>query len=379
MKRILNRIGSALLALTILTGLLTLALSVAPKVTYEYEPFSMEPVELPNSRLLALGTCTHGNAEPFKAAEWLLVQMLEQHGNAALILEENVGDAAFAGQLHSFCENGSWFGFTNVYRNQQAEDLLDFLADNGIRLYGNDVQMIERTCRLLAEGLSEYEHAAALKTLYDYDETPEKGLAIVEDAERYCAEIPDPAQKDWYLHLLNAVRQHYEFIGSDAQFDTRDRIMAENTLWAMNYEKTYYGNDHTLLFAHNGHACVNDHTIQKRGFECTTQGSHLEEALGEDYFVVLTDTNRSAFTASQGGMPYLIDRKRLDWPQERIVLMLVSEVENSGQEAWDFLWVGALWKHAWSHFPAQYTVSIPTECFDALLLFREMTPVSYLQ
>lgn len=379
MKRILKRIGSGLLVLIVLSVLLSVALSVRPKVTYEYEPFSMEPMDLPDSRLLALGTCTHGNAEPFEAAEWLLEQLLEEHGSAALILEENVGDAAFAGQLHSFCENGVWFGFSNVYRNPQSEDLLQFLGDNGIRLYGNDVQMIERTCRLLAEGLSGHENAASLETLYEYDEEPEQGLAIIEAAEQYCAGIPDPAQRDWYLHLLNAVRQHYELVASDTPFDTRDRIMAENTIWAMNHEETYYGNDHALLFAHNGHVCVNDHTIQKRGFECTTQGHHLKQALGENYFVILTDANRSAFTVGGAEQPYLIQRNRTDWPEEQIAWKRSSELEHSGHEVWDTLWVGALWKHAWSHFPSQYTVSIPTECFDALLLFREMTPAIYLK
>ena len=76
MKRILKRIGSGLLVLMVLSVLLSVALSVRPKVTYEYEPFSMEPMDLPDSRLLALGTCTHGNAEPFEAAEWLLEQLL---------------------------------------------------------------------------------------------------------------------------------------------------------------------------------------------------------------------------------------------------------------------------------------------------------------
>lgn len=92
MKRILTRVGGTVLVLAVLAGLFMFALSVAPRVTYEYEPFSMEPVVLPDSRLLALGTCTHGNAEPFEAAEWLLEQMLEEHGSAALILEENVGE-----------------------------------------------------------------------------------------------------------------------------------------------------------------------------------------------------------------------------------------------------------------------------------------------
>ena len=97
-----------------------------------------------------------------------------------------MGDAAFAGQLHSFCENDVWFGFSNVYRNPQSEDLLQFLGDNGIRLYGNDVQMIERTCRLLAEGLSGHENAASLETLYEYDEEPEQGLAIIGAADSLC-------------------------------------------------------------------------------------------------------------------------------------------------------------------------------------------------
>ena len=61
---------------------------------------------LPESRLVAVGTATHGNSDPFAATLAVLQEIYETHGAVALILEENVGDAETAERMGTYGLHG---------------------------------------------------------------------------------------------------------------------------------------------------------------------------------------------------------------------------------------------------------------------------------
>lgn len=115
-----------------------------------------ESFSLPDSRLVAIGTATHGNGDPFAAALAVLREMYAAHRNVALILEENVGDAETVGLQRAYSgELGENVGFYLIYENQEMADILKWLEENNQRLYGIDIQNIQAVADRLRNRLTE--------------------------------------------------------------------------------------------------------------------------------------------------------------------------------------------------------------------------------
>ena len=105
-----------------------------------------ESFSLPDSRLVAIGTATHGNGDPFAAALAVLREMYAAHRNVALILEENVGDAEAVGLQRAYSgELGENVGFYLIYENQEMADILN----TGWQRTGTSTSAIRRWHRTL--------------------------------------------------------------------------------------------------------------------------------------------------------------------------------------------------------------------------------------
>jgi erythromycin esterase-like protein len=77
-----------------------------PSPDYEYRMLSLpDNFSIPDARVIAIGTATHGNAEPFDITLEMLQKIKKERGHVAFVLEEQVGDGAIINQIHSFYDN----------------------------------------------------------------------------------------------------------------------------------------------------------------------------------------------------------------------------------------------------------------------------------
>lgn len=351
-----------------------------------------EGFSLPDSRLVAIGTATHGNGDPFLAALAVLREMYAAHGNVALILEENVGDAETVGLQHAYSgELGENVGFYLIYENKEMADILKWLEESGQRLYGIDIQNIQavadRLCGRLTElGFAEAKNmalAAVNKTdIADH-------LPLLDEIDhflkgRYDSGALSEREYCYLLHQTDCVRQNYEYrLAEDRHFDIRDKAMAQNAAWVMDYEQRFYGNDYAVLLASNGHVVKTPWAYDNAyvGGTFCPAGVTLSKELEKDYFVIITDAAESYFIAGIGNGQnhqkiFHIDRKDLLLSVNGSGYFTVQELSDMGHTNWDMTMVGATttdvqtWNKKWYTVP----VSVP-ESFDAMLFSERMTAV----
>ena len=99
------------------------------------------------------------------------------------------------------------------------------------------------------------------------------------------------------IQHLTILRQFVAYNGSKNNSDQnviRDKSMAENVQWILDYE----ANDSKMaLWAHNGH-------IQKRHSEygANMMGYHLSQKLGDEFYAIGFDFNKGGFQAINKGL-----------------------------------------------------------------------------
>lgn len=213
-----------------------------------------ESFSLPDSRLVAIGTATHGNGDPFAAALAVLREMYTARGSVALILEENVGDAETVGLQHAYSgELGQNVGYHLIYENQEMADILKWLEESGQRLFGIDIQNIQAVADRLRDRLTELGLVSAKgMALADVDKADiADHLPLLDEIDHFLEERYDSGALServycYLLHQVDCVRQHYEYRLADQPSEFRDEAMAQNTAWVMDYEQRFYGNDYAV-------------------------------------------------------------------------------------------------------------------------------------
>ncbi|NCB51173.1 MAG: hypothetical protein EOM54_04735 [Clostridia bacterium] len=388
---------AALLVIVIAVG--AYVLLPIPDTTYEYVPFDLpENFELPDCRLVSLGSATHGNREPVEAAQMILQVLQKTYGDVAFILEENVGDAERMNELHSnHDEKSGWYYGLGIYANQEMEDLLLWLGGAGVRLYGVDIQRIDVTAEILYENLSaqDFPRAEEIPALISDDKETdgqiEAGLALIDDMEAYLAgRLEEGAiagrDYDFILHLADTVKMHYEYVSGGSENDTRDRMMAENTLWVMEHEAKCYGNEHCLLFASNGHVLEDPYKMFNGKYEGTPMGYYLSERLGDDYYTIITEARRNVFAAyntsnqSGTGKIFAVERtgdlmNEYDLDDTGVLFLTSETLLEDGFQQWDMTAIGWYFRNSRSQNPIHYTMSTEiSTAFNAMLLFNQLTP-----
>ncbi len=269
--------------------------------------------ELADATVLALGEATHGNAE-FQLERLGLVQKLPQF--RAIMLEEDFGNTAV---VDDFVQGGAGtaqdaarqFGFRINHTEQMAE-LLQWLrdhnaglpADQRIRLVGVDTQRTDASKQIALDRLAEYDAPTAeqlgdqLAGWTDDSDAPD-AASMRPVIGQLIAAIETTPDTDGRAHALNAstaLSQHLDLIdASDPEyFAVRAQIMATNVARTVDEERAR-GNEHSLLFAHNGH--VDKASIAFGGLDL---GSLLADEYGDGYRVIGTDLHHSTLLSGQG-------------------------------------------------------------------------------
>lgn len=71
-------------------------------------------------------------------------------------------------------------------------------------------------------------------------------------------------------------------------FNIRDKSMAQNVKWILDYEEKYYGNNKIMLWGHNGH-------IGRYYFGLPIMGNNLSEMYGNEYYSLGFDFYQGSF------------------------------------------------------------------------------------
>ena len=365
--------------------------------TYPCDFTMPDEFELPGSRLVAVGTATHGNAEPFVATLDILKRMYEKHDSVAFLLEENAGEAEIINAQHSYSGDQSQYaGMYAVYGNQEMEDILRWLEEKDLRFYGIDIQDISATVDILSVNLEELgfpepEKVLSLRTT-NQKEKDENSLYLdtishfIEDC--YTRGVSSAQEHSYLLHLLDCIRMHDTYVLSGEQFAHRDEMMAKNVQWVMEYEREFYGNDYAVLSAHIGHAmkCPWYSSFTKENYY--PMGTALAETFGADYYVIATDAAENYFEAMSNPdgwtrkKVFHISKKSL--PEfltgEETQYLPGEELPESGVSDWPMTNVGAVFGLANSLNRKTYEISVPIkECCNALMFCPRMTPVHSME
>ena len=261
------------------------------------------------ARVVALGEATHGNRE-FQALKLTVFRRLvETAGVRALALEADFGCAETANRyIHggggTARDAAAALGFA-IYRTEEMAKLLVYMraynaeapAGGDLVLYGMDMQRVADSFRYLREAAEACgADTADFAALWD-SEADNFDAAYSADARRetitalraamlargMAADAPE-------VHFADVLLQNLEygahFGDADGGNAMRDRMMAENVLWALRVEEGRAGG-RLFVTGHNGHI---ERTAGGAG---ARMGNLLAEALGDGYFAVGTDFYKS--------------------------------------------------------------------------------------
>lgn len=367
---------------------------ILPSPDYEYRQLSLpDNFILPDARVIAIGTATHGNAEPFDITLEILKKIKEERGHVAFVLEVQVGDGAIINQIHSFYdkEQRKNLGFHDMYTNKEMDGLLSWIESENVNFYGVDIQYIyhavEVIKRLLNEkGYSDIDVKGLKSNRMEYEKQINK--KTIEKIENILDELLtnksiEKYEFDYISHLIHSIKMNYEYVEGGKQSNDRDSMMAENMLWVMEHELKYYNNENIVLFAHNGHIIEDSFTMGNSDIQYSTMGQNLSNFLGDDYYTIVTEAKKNSFLArgnigkrkifSIERTGLLIDTIGADSPS--IKFCTSKQLKNAGISAWELTLIGWYFDKMRTFKPVYYTINTNVEtCFDAMLYFDQLTP-----
>ncbi|MDF1488099.1 erythromycin esterase family protein [Tessaracoccus caeni] len=357
--------------------------------------------EIAVATVLALGEATHGNAE-FQFQRLTLVQKLPQF--RAIMLEEDYGNTAL---VDAFIQGGPGtaedaakrFGFRLNHTVQMAE-LLHWLHDHNagvpdaerIRIVGVDTQRVDASKDIALSWLAQHDEAAAEQLRAqlagwtdDSDATDAATTRPVVD--ELVAAVEATPESDGRAHAVNAATALSQGLDLASASDldyiaVRAQIMAANVGRTVE-EEAERGNEHSFLFAHNGHV-----DKASAAFAAKDLGALLVDEYGDGYRVIGTEVHHSSFITGRGGERWEVSltnrtplRGMFDGTAEGYLEFATAAPENrellnrpvrmasagEGMQQWQ----------AW--IPWFNSVEMtPETSYDALILVESATPVTPL-
>lgn len=375
--------------------------NLPPKNTvpgYEYKYVELPTdFRLPSSKVIAVGFATHVNAETLDAAKQILQLLFEKNGDAVFILEENVGAGEKLNELYSFSdENSRHFGFYSMYASEEMYNILDLAQEKEIRIYGIDVQSTKGLDNIIYAKLDElgFERTADVKRILNYK--PEKGSnldlekkKLVMDIEEflnysYRNESITQREFDYLSFLLDNIKMNTEYIQNGKLTADREKMMAKNVSWIVEYEEKYFGNSQSVLLASNGHIIKTPYSANGTdAFIETPMGFYLDEHFSSDYYAIVTDAQKIIFTASnrhQQGKKFFVEREGalLNYLNDTKSDVLFLDKTNYKTESWNLTVIGWYFVNQMASRSEFYTIPTTFDSYDAILLYRYYTPSHYV-
>ena len=366
-------------------------------------------------RVVGLGEASHGAAEYHQAKAEVFRALVEDSGCRVFLIEGDFGGAL---KVDEYIHGGDGtsedaigaLGFA-VYRTRELADLLDWMRDynetaapgEDLRFFGADIQYFGGSRDYLlsvldraAPGLAET-YRAAFAPLTDESAASLDGTALrqgmavaqalTEELDARREEFTAAVGEEAFLLARECARSIYaccDVRSSDDYNAVRDGYMAEKVLWFLEW----WEDGPLFLNGHNGH--IGKTSVA--GYRCL--GERLDEALGESYFAIGTDAADTRFHSrtADGGFEVVEVHNTNDltgqfqyFDGDRFYLDFAAAsadgawAEALGREQ-TFTTLNAGLARPLTLFRAAYTTTVvPAETYDAMLLYRAVTPTTLLE
>ncbi|MBE6062683.1 MAG: erythromycin esterase family protein [Clostridium butyricum] len=376
---------------------------------------------LKDKTIIGMGEVTHGNDEIFKAKHRIFKFLVEELNYKVFAIE---GDFGGAEVVNDYIVNGNGtpedaiksMGFW-TWSTEEVLDMVKWMRKynqgvqdkDKIKFYGFDFQMFDVNRDFLKSYLSKSDNELVDKYKsvlnddincdYIKNTDNKKRQSIFSDLKKLQDEIEQSEKKlisnsneDEYEKALQNVRmlkQFDEWIISDYSGNVRDKYMAENINWILNYEGKK-GNDNIFLWAHNGHIDKNF------TFPYTSMGKLLYDQYKEKYYAIGTEFYKSQFTASnkmtdkkdkfevgtnkkwiadlfhETGVPIgYLDLK--DTCKNEVMSKIFGKSQTMHS-------IGAVFNSIYGMFSKFYSINtVPIKSFDGILYIDEITPTILLK
>jgi erythromycin esterase len=361
-----------------------------------------------DARIIALGEATHGNAEFQQLKLDVFRVMVERYGVRAFALEGDYGGCEAVNRyIHggdgTAEEAAAAIGFA-IYRTQQMADLIRWMrtyndsAAEGedLRFYGFDMQRIAYNYKYLLEAAQHFGiDTADLKKLWDegtnsfsdaYNTDQRKAVF---EAIRQELVLSDDPQADGAAHFADILLQNAElgkFINDPALGNiTRDRMMAENTLWILAQEEAR-NISRIFITGHNAH-------LQQFGSYSADGkflGNLLADELGDGYYVIGTDFYKSSCNLPAGNDgkrsshtfysydPLAKASKKCGYEVSWLDFSKIPDDSPLKQQTLDYTWMGSVderYSPLMTVLPMTYRVwRSPASIFDAMIFVADAHP-----
>ncbi len=251
-------------------------------------------------KVIALGEATHGNAEFQQLKLEVFRNLVEYHGVRGFAIE---GDFGGCEQVNRYIHGGEGtaqeaapaIGF-QIYKTDDMAQLITYMRDynasapegEDLRFYGFDMQRYQNAFQLLVDSCRELGiDTTELEKLMSGDQWNESydnnaRMEVIAEIKTQLEE--NSTQAVHSAEVLLQYLQLQEIQDPNAGMDQRDAFMAENVQWILEQEQ-FLGKEKLFITGHNSH-------VAKWG-SFNAMGKLLEEAFGEDYYVIGTDFYRT--------------------------------------------------------------------------------------
>jgi len=238
--------------------------------------------------VIAIGEASHGNKEFQELKLEVLKQMVEKKGARSFALEVDFGDGIIVndyihGGQGTAKEAMEALSFS-IYQTEEVLEMIEWMRsyndsakeEDQLSFYGFDMQVPDNSIELISNFCKENNIDAAK----DIEADIETIYVNLTDKE---TELKNVKNYDLIVKAADCILQEKEYYTHQGMemMNVRDKYMATNVEWILNYEKSL-GNDVIVIGGHNGH-------VQKQGTFYKSMGNTLEEDLGDKYFVISTD------------------------------------------------------------------------------------------
>ena len=292
------------------------------------------------ARVIGLGEATHGTREFFRLKHRLIRYLVREHGLRTVALEANLPETLAIDEYVTHGRgdprdalDGIYFWTWNV---EAVLELLEWLRSfnegrplaDRVRFHGVDTQYTTGAVQHLRGYFEQVdaempaEMAADLETVDDdglnpdRDERPDERHAA---GERVAAAVRDhldeyretyverAGERAWGLARRQAAvieaattyrKARVDQTGDDPEqtehlLCLRDRAMAENVSWLLEFEET----DRIAVWGHDAHVNRSKHEVRDGGVSSTPMGGYLADRYGEAYLAVGFACGRGSFQA----------------------------------------------------------------------------------
>ncbi|HEV7780693.1 MAG TPA: erythromycin esterase family protein [Chitinophagaceae bacterium] len=366
-----------------------------------FAPANWEPVikHLKDKRLVLLGELNHGAGEMFALRNDLIRHLYNKTDPFVLLFEAGIGELAQVEMNKSGMSPAEMtFGFFEIWRTKEFQELMEFARVNRIPVAGFDVQRSGRSfnkllTKLAAQTTTDSARYIKLEERFGvlqqamggkkavYDSLKDSVTDLVNSYQRVhdlINETNSGTHSAELLFVLQTIRNRIGFLSYMLQFvrdrdfnkrlSARDSMMADNIIWLA---ENIYKKEKLVIIGHNYH-------IAKSNNSDLVMGQLLSRKYGRDMYCMGMFAGSGTYNGNSGKPVNMLpaDSSALD------IKHIVSRLNGSA----GFLNISPKRKAGdqWLHEPivvndsfidlAERNTMILSKLFDGLLMIRTISP-----